>query len=174
MNDANPNILAVDDEDFNLKLLIRHLNKEGFSDVAMAGNGVEALDALRENSFDLVLMDIEMPKLNGIETLKRYLWVNNETKVIAITNYEDRLYLTELIGAGFKGCVLKKTIINKWALGKEKKIQGKICFLKIITIIIINITTLPTTPKKQTSILKRNYFIIYPTIIFSYFRKRNN
>lgn len=63
-------ILAVDDEDFNLKLLLRHLEKEGFSDVATASNGAEALESLHGNAFDLVLMDIIMPEMDGISTLE--------------------------------------------------------------------------------------------------------
>lgn len=70
MSNDQPKILTVDDEDFNLKLLGRHLVKEGFSDVETASNGVEALEQLRSGDFDLILMDIEMPEMDGIATLE--------------------------------------------------------------------------------------------------------
>ena len=47
MNDDNPRILAVDDEAFNLKLLLLHLEKEGFSDVETASNRAEAIEAVQ-------------------------------------------------------------------------------------------------------------------------------
>jgi DNA-binding response OmpR family regulator len=70
VNGNDPNILAVDDEDFNLKLLLRHLEKEGFNNVRTASNGVQALEALQQKSYDLVLLDIEMPEMDGISTLE--------------------------------------------------------------------------------------------------------
>lgn len=70
MSDDQPKILTVDDEDFNLKLLGRHLDKEGFTEVETATNGAEALEQLRGGNFDLILMDIEMPEMDGIATLE--------------------------------------------------------------------------------------------------------
>lgn len=62
--------MTVDDEDFNLKLLGRHLDKQGFTNIDTASNGVQALDLLRSREFDLILMDIEMPEMDGISTLE--------------------------------------------------------------------------------------------------------
>ncbi len=102
MNADNPKILAVDDEEFNLKLLIRHLEKEGFSDVATASNGVEALEAMRGNAFDLVLMDIEMPEMDGISTLEA---LKSDMKlrdipVIMISGVEAMDSIVKCIGLG--------------------------------------------------------------------------
>ena len=70
MSIDQPKILTVDDEDFNLKLLGRHLNKEGFTEVETASNGAQALEQLHRGDFDLILMDIEMPEMDGIATLE--------------------------------------------------------------------------------------------------------
>ena len=70
MSTDGPKILTVDDEEFNLKLLTRHLDKEGFSNVTTASNGAEALETLRGSDFDLVLMDIEMPEMDGLAALE--------------------------------------------------------------------------------------------------------
>ena len=70
MSTDGPKILTVDDEEFNLKLLTRHLDKEGFSNVTPASNGAEALETLRGSDFDLVLMDIEMPEMDGLAALE--------------------------------------------------------------------------------------------------------
>jgi len=102
VNEDNPKILAVDDEEFNLKLLLRHLEKEGFSDVATASNGLEALETMRGNAFDLVLMDIEMPEMDGIATLGA---LKSDMKlrdipVIMISGVEAMESIVKCIGLG--------------------------------------------------------------------------
>jgi len=62
-------ILVVDDNEMNRDLLLRRLEKQGHA-VVTARNGREALDALRSRPFDLVLLDVMMPELNGYETLE--------------------------------------------------------------------------------------------------------
>jgi DNA-binding NarL/FixJ family response regulator len=58
-------------------------------------------------------MDIEMPQLNGIEATKQMLWQNNNVYFIAITMYEEKAYLTELIRSGFKACVFKNNVYEE-------------------------------------------------------------
>lgn len=63
-------VLAVDDDDFNLEILAKFLHKQGYL-VTTAEDGVQALSELEKSSFDLVLLDVMMPNLDGFETLKR-------------------------------------------------------------------------------------------------------
>ena len=63
-------ILVVDDNEMNRDMLSRRLRKRGY-DVATADNGREALDAVEQGDFDLVLLDIMMPEMNGYEALER-------------------------------------------------------------------------------------------------------
>jgi two-component system alkaline phosphatase synthesis response regulator PhoP len=65
-----PTILVVDDEEDLLDLLEYNLKQEGYH-VLLARDGVEALDAARENDPDLIILDIMMPKMDGIETCRR-------------------------------------------------------------------------------------------------------
>lgn len=62
-------ILVVDDDDMNLEILSRRLERDGHR-VATAINGFEALDKMRADPFDLVLLDIMMPKMNGYQVLE--------------------------------------------------------------------------------------------------------
>jgi response regulator RpfG family c-di-GMP phosphodiesterase len=70
MNPRKPVILCVDDEEANLKLLEDILNPRGYATVR-AASGTEALDAIRNRSVDLVLLDIVMPKMDGFEVCRR-------------------------------------------------------------------------------------------------------
>lgn len=64
-------LLVVDDNEDNRYTLTRRLNREGYKNLTMATNGREALDKLRVQRFDLVLLDIMMPDMNGYEVLEQ-------------------------------------------------------------------------------------------------------
>ena len=63
-------LLVVDDDEMNRFTLARRLTRDGFANLAMAGNGVEALAAMRHDKFDLILLDIMMPELDGFGVLE--------------------------------------------------------------------------------------------------------
>jgi class 3 adenylate cyclase len=63
-------LLVVDDNEDNLYTLTRRLKREGYEHLVTAGNGREALERLRAQPFDLVLLDVMMPELNGYEVLE--------------------------------------------------------------------------------------------------------
>jgi len=64
-------VLVVDDVPENRDLLVRRLQRLGINDVEQAANGVEALAAIERRNFDLVLLDIMMPELDGFGVLER-------------------------------------------------------------------------------------------------------
>ena len=67
---ARMSLLIVDDDETNRYTLARRLTRDGYANLAMAGNGVEALAAMRADHFDLVLLDIMMPVLDGFGVLE--------------------------------------------------------------------------------------------------------
>ena len=81
-------ILVVDDEDALRTVLSAELNSEGY-DVATAADGTEALAELQKSTFDLVLLDIKMPNMNGFEVLKVIKEKYTDTKVIMLTGFAD-------------------------------------------------------------------------------------
>ena len=84
-----PSILIVDDEPSILHSLSGLLSDEGF-EVTTAANGYEALKIIEAESPDLVLLDIWMPGIDGIETLKEIKKENPTIQVIIITGHGDR------------------------------------------------------------------------------------
>jgi adenylate cyclase len=68
---AGPRILVVDDNEDNRYTLTERLKREGYTDLVTAGDGAAALDRLASEPFDLVLLDVMMPVLDGIATLAR-------------------------------------------------------------------------------------------------------
>jgi DNA-binding NtrC family response regulator len=81
-------ILVVDDEDALRTVLSAELNSEGY-DVGTAADGLEAVTELGKKKFDLVLLDIKMPNMNGFEVLKVIKEKHAGTKVIMLTGFAD-------------------------------------------------------------------------------------
>lgn len=78
-------ILVVDDSSFNRLLMKRRLAELGYPEPAMATNGLEALAAIAAKAFDVVLLDLEMPELDGIGVLEQLHAQGNAPPVIVIS-----------------------------------------------------------------------------------------
>ena len=70
MSGAGPAILVVDDNEDNCYTLTRRLKRQGYDNVATAGHGRQALELLAARPFDLVLLDVMMPDMDGYEVLE--------------------------------------------------------------------------------------------------------
>jgi CheY-like chemotaxis protein len=81
-------VLVADDEFSIRKLYERELKKEGY-EVVFATNGQEAIQKVRETHPDVIVMDIRMPGMDGIEAMSRILEENNELPVIINTAYSS-------------------------------------------------------------------------------------
>jgi DNA-binding NtrC family response regulator len=81
-------ILVVDDEDALRTVLTNELTNEGY-EVRNAADGDEALTELQKVEYDLVLLDIKMPRVNGFEVLKFIKDQQPKTKVVMLTGFAD-------------------------------------------------------------------------------------
>jgi adenylate cyclase len=97
-----PRLLVVDDNDDNIYTLTRRLKRQGFTDYATAVNGLEALELLRAEPFDLVLLDIMMPEMNGFQVLEEMQVDMNlrEIPVIVISAMDDMDSVAKCIELG--------------------------------------------------------------------------
>jgi len=86
--------------------------EEGIEILGLAGDGNEALRLIKDLSPDVILLDINMPNLNGIDTLKIIKKDYPKTKAIMLTIHEDAEYLIETINIGAEGYVLKDADIS--------------------------------------------------------------
>lgn len=81
-------ILVVDDEDALRTVLSGELVSEGY-DVRTAADGDDAISNVQKETFDLVLLDIKMPRMNGFEVLKFIKEKQPKTKVVMLTGFAD-------------------------------------------------------------------------------------
>src|SRR6185437_16507724 len=78
--------------------------------VGEAGNGREALELASSLKPDLVVMDVAMPELNGIEATRRMAEAAPHTRVLALSMHKDSVYVREILRAGARGYLLKDSI----------------------------------------------------------------
>lgn len=94
-------LLIVDDEPALRKVLADRLNVLYGITPGLCRNGEEALEAIRKEDYDVVVLDIEMPGMDGMEVLKRIKEIKPKTQVVMFTGHgsEDRRVLSETLGA---------------------------------------------------------------------------
>jgi len=92
--------------------------------VGEASNGKEALEKVRRLAPDVVLMDIAMPIINGLEATRRIRKEFPNTKVLALTQYDDREHIFSMIEAGARGFISKLAASSELALGIRAVYRG--------------------------------------------------
>ena len=96
--------------------------------IGEASNGEDFLKLPNLHDAEIILMDIMMPKLNGINATKKLLRENPGLKVIAVTMHAEKAYLIELVNAGFKGCIFKNNIFDEITEAIAKILNNELHF----------------------------------------------
>ena len=100
-------ILVVDDAAFMRMMIKEVLSKNGFDVCGEAENGAKALEKYKELAPDLVIMDITMPEVNGIEALKSIKAFNSAAKVVMCSAMGQQAMVIEAIQSGAKDFIVK-------------------------------------------------------------------
>ena len=101
-------IVLADDHQIvidGLKLVLS--SREDFNVIGEAANGLEVLDFLKNNKADVVVLDINMPEMDGIKCAKKIKATYPEVKVIILTMYAQKSFVEEIVKIGIDGCLLK-------------------------------------------------------------------
>lgn len=118
-------ILVADDHDLVRMGIVRMLQDvAGFAIVAEAKTGEDAVQLTREHKPTVVLMDVKMPGIGGLEATKKILAVNPQTRVIAVTGISDDLYADRFLKAGASGYVTKDSGFDEIVEAIKKVIRG--------------------------------------------------
>ncbi len=122
-------LIVVDDNPIFLEAITTYLSKQDqYEIVAAFTSGPALLEVIDNYDPDLILLDIEMPWLNGMETAKRLSSHGIKPKLIAITMYYDGIYIKKLIEAGFMGFVNKNNVSENLIQVIEKVLDGELAF----------------------------------------------
>ena len=102
-------LVIADDHELFLEGLRDILSKEeDLEIVGLARNGKEALDMALKNHPDVVVMDLTMPEMNGVEATRRIRSTMEDVKVLALSMHADKRFLAEILKAGATGYALKE------------------------------------------------------------------
>lgn len=117
MTEANSSagIRAViaDDEAFIRQVLLKMLERLGVEVVGVAENGKIAVDLFQETKPDIVILDIAMPEMDGLEALRKILALDPEARVLMCTSFSSKQYVVEAVKVGAKGYLNKPFDLDK-------------------------------------------------------------
>ncbi|BCL69417.1 transcriptional regulator [Vibrio nigripulchritudo MADA3029] len=141
------NIVIVDDHQVVLDGFLARLEMEDeINVVATASNGAEAIDAVTRVRPDVVLMDVSMPVMNGIEATMILKEEHPSVKVLMLTMHDNREYIMKVMQAGAVGYMLKEISAEKMVQAIKTVYQGSTYFCESVTQTLF---TQPITPAQQ-------------------------
>lgn len=117
-------ILIVDDEELICRLLAQRLTSEGYACVT-ANNGREALSHFYKDTFSLIISDIRMPEMDGIELLKRVKDLNPNMMVIMVTAYPELDMAVEAMRLGAYDFIIKPADLDLILLSVRKALEKR-------------------------------------------------
>src|ERR1700689_1920141 len=119
-------VLCVDDHPLVRKGIASILANEADMElVAEAGNGREAVDMFRELRPDVVLMDLRMPQVDGIEATRTIRADDPEARIIALTSYDGDQDIYRALEAGVRGYILKEMVHTEVVRAIRTVVAGK-------------------------------------------------
>jgi DNA-binding NarL/FixJ family response regulator len=133
-----PGIIIVDDHRLfrsGLKYMLESTGK--YKVLAEASNGFEFLELLENYKPQLVIMDIQMPKMNGLEATRLALSRIPNLKIVVVSMYGETEYYNSLIELGIKGFLLKDTDNEEFFLALNKVLAGDTYFAQELLLSII-------------------------------------
>jgi len=156
------NIIIVDDHSLfrnGMKLLLSSTGN--FNVMAEASNGKEFLQLLETMQPDVVLMDIDMPEMGGIEATTKAMEKNADLKIVCLSMYGEEEYYYKMIEAGVSGFLLKNSDINevKTAITSVHE-GGKFFSQELLYNVVKNIKTTQTNQELVENLSEREIEVL--------------
>ncbi len=138
MNKTNK-ILIVDDHEMvraGLRTLLSDLSD--FKVIGESSNGIQALDFIESNLVDVVLMDINMPEMDGIACMKQISKLYPNVKVLALTMHVEEQHIKNMMRSGASGYILKNSSIGIIEAALNSIMDGKHYYSQEVTSVIMD------------------------------------
>ena len=117
-------ILWIDDEIEFLKSHVIFLETKGYS-ITTINSAIDALELLKNESFDIIFLDENMPGMSGLEMLDQLRIILNETPVIMITKSEEERLMENALGSNIKDYLIKPVNPNQILMAIKKIVEHK-------------------------------------------------
>ena len=143
-------VMLVDDHEVVLEGLIRILEKQGgIQIVSVAGSAEEALEKLERFPPDVIVVDIQLPGMNGIELIKRIKKSHPEIEAITLTVFDDEQFARQAIKAGAIGYVIKDAAKDELVKAVRSAAKGETLISTSVARKLIDEMTEPAAKKKK-------------------------
>jgi DNA-binding NarL/FixJ family response regulator len=150
-------IILVDDHQMfreGLRFVLAQV--EGFDIIGSASNGQEYMKLLEKQIPDLVLMDIGMPVMDGIEATEKTTELHPSINVIALSMFSDQEYYHKMVAAGVKGFLIKEAGVDELEKAIKSVMQGNAYFSQeLLRNIIVNISNVKINAYDPMQLTKR-------------------
>ena len=131
-------ILVVDDHEIVRQGIMGLLSREReFEVVGEADNGLTAVALAKDLSPDVVLMDLTIPELNGIEATERIIETCHQTRVVVLTMHQDRAHIRRAFEAGASGYILKKNDLGDLIRAIHTVSRGEVFLSPAISRVVV-------------------------------------
>lgn len=126
------NVLIADDNIMTAKLLKSRLSQlKTIRDIEFATNGFDVLNSVKKKHFDLLLLDISMPKMDGMQTLFSLKKQKSDVRIIMLSVHCEGWIIRKSINIGASGYVTKLSSVNELIEGIEAVMHDEIYLCKI-------------------------------------------
>ncbi len=135
----NIQILLVDDHKMLLHSLKEAIDQEpDLNVIALAENGRKAVKLTLKHTPDIIIMDISMPGLNGIEAVRQIIKERPQQKILTLSMHADKHYIMGMLRAGVSGYVLKTNAFEELAHAIRQVAEGNFYVSPEITNVVVN------------------------------------
>jgi len=126
-------VLIVDDHP-SLRLILKQQMSQilGVSQIIEAGNGQEALQAVRDSEPGLVILDIDLPKINGLDAIPRIKLIKPDIRILVISAQDPRVFAPRVKAAGAQGYISKVQEMSEILRATEAVLAGYSIFPDIV------------------------------------------
>ncbi|AGK52014.1 response regulator [Bacillus sp. 1NLA3E] len=125
---VNKTVLIIDDSTFMRNMLKNVLSESNYLVISEASNGNDAISLYQEFNPDIVLLDITLPDINGIDVLKKLIKINSEAKIVMCSSMGQSFVIIEALELGAKDFIVKPNFNELIpALNKVFNLPIKIC-----------------------------------------------
>lgn len=129
--------------------------------IGQANDGKEAVEKAKLFNPEVILLDINMPTLNGIETLRKFKDLGIKSKIIMLTIHEDREYIMETLKLGANGYILKDSNADSFIQGIREVVAGKQYIQpRIANLLNISSKSVDKELEKINRLTKREYEVL--------------
>ncbi len=157
MSDRKLTCVVADDHTSLRELLVRYLKESGVTVVGQAGDGEEALARIEASQPSVAVIDVRLPRLSGIEVVRRAVRSAPETSAILYTGFADRGLLVDALDAGARGFVSKEAPLDDLIRAIRTVAEGGTFVCPLLAALLVGAEAtekLPHLSKRQREVLR--------------------